>query len=339
MAITRAYDVPLREITTFRMGGVAKEAVTVETESDLAELFASIPEGRKWFMLGGGSNIVFPDGDFEPLLIRFAPKGISISETDEGIFVTAGAGVVWDELVALTVENGISGLEALSAIPGSVGATPVQNVGAYGAEIKDTLVSVRAFDVREKQFVTLTNAECGFSYRDSVFKREGKGRHIITEVTFKLSRTKPAVPNYAGVSEYFAERGISEPTLRQIREAIIFIRSNKLPDPKEIASVGSFFKNPIVPKEQADALKLAHPKLAVFPVSETLSKVGAGSLIDQLGWKGKSFGTISVYKNNALVLVNEGGATREELAAAVCEIQAAVLEKYGIAIESEPELV
>ena len=172
-----------------------------------------------------------------------------------------------------------------------------------------------------------------------MFKHQGKGRYILTEVTFGLSRARPKVPNYAGVADYFASRHISAPSLAEIREAIISIRANKLPDPKQTASVGSFFKNPIIQKEQADALKLAYPMLAVFPVDGTYSKVGAGSLIDALGWKGKNFGPVSIYKNNALVLVNEGGATREHLSQTVSEIVSAVREKYDITLEPEPELI
>ena len=339
MAITRAYGVPLSKLSTFRIGGAAREVATVETEADLAELFAGMKEGDKWFVLGGGSNVVFPDGECDAVFIRFAPKGMRIEETDAGILVTAGAGVGWDEFVAYTVGQELSGIEALSAIPGTVGATPIQNVGAYGTEVSRTIASLRAFDVQTNHVVSFANAECAFAYRDSMFKHEGKGRYIITEVTFKLSKAAPIVPDYPGVADYFARRGIAAPGLAQIREAITAIRASKLPDPKDIASVGSFFKNPIVKKETADALKAAHPKLAVFSVNETLSKVGAGSLIDCLGWKGKSFGPISIYENNALVLVNTGGATRSDLAHAVSQIVAAVHEKYDVMLEAEPELI
>ena len=339
MAVTRDYGVPLAQLGTFRMGGTAREVATVETGADLADLFSSLPEGEPWFVLGGGSNIVFPDGDFDPLVIRFAPKAVHTEAADGGVLVTAGAGIVWDDLVAFAVEAGLSGIEALSAIPGTVGATPVQNVGAYGTDVSATIAAVRAFDAQTKQFLTFKNAECSFAYRDSMFKHGGKGRYIITEVTFRLSHAAPAAPDYPGVADYFAQQGITAPTLAQIREAIISIRGTKLPDPKDIASVGSFFKNPIVPKALAEALKAQHPRLAVFPVSDAESKMGAGSLIDRLGWKGKSFGAIGIYGGNALVLVNHGGATRSDLAEAVEQITAAVRERYGITLEPEPELL
>lgn len=340
MAIRIEHDVPLSEITTFRMGGAAKEVATVETESDLKELFAVLPEGRKWFVLGGGSNVVFPDADCETLIVRLDFKEIrTLPSTEETVTLSMGAGASWDSVVAYAVENGLSGIEALSAIPGTAGATPVQNVGAYGAEISEVLVSLRAYDIQKKEFVTFSNADCRFGYRDSIFKHEGKGRYVISEIMLALSTESPNVPQYPGVADYFAERGITRATLADIRNAIIAIRTKKLPDPKDVASVGSFFKNPFVPIQEARALKEAHPALAVFPISETTAKIGAGSLIDGLGFKGRQFGNISVYKNNALVLVNEGGATRRELIEVVATIVTAVQDTYGIRIEPEPEIL
>ena len=314
MAITRAYDVALSSISTFRLGGKAAELAIVETKEDLAELFQTIPEDRKWFVLGGGSNVVFPDGDCNILLIQFAPQPIRFEKkSDMDTYLIAPAGAVWDTVVAEAVARGLSGIEALSAIPGSVGATPIQNVGAYGVEISDVLESVNAFDTETKTHVTFSKDACRFGYRDSVFKHAAKGRYIITEVTYVLSSDEPNVPQYPGVADYLAEHDITRASLADIRNAIIAIRSNKLPDPRTIASVGSFFKNPFVPVALAVQLKAEYPNLAVFPINESLSKVGAGSLIDIAGLKGKCFGAISIYKNNALVLVNEGGATRDEL--------------------------
>lgn len=339
MAIRIEHNIPLSSICTFRMGGNANEVVTLETEADIAAFF-SLGSLKKWFMLGGGSNIVFPDGDCETTIVRLAPGEIRIvSEDGDSVSLAAPAGNNWDQFVGYAVDRGLSGIEALSAIPGTVGATPIQNVGAYGSEVKDTIETVKVFDTTEQVFKTFSNEECRFSYRDSVFKHEGKNRYVVTEVVFRLKRAAGEAPRYPGVAEYFAEHGISAPTLADIRTAITAIRAKKLPDPKEIASVGSFFKNPIVEKTLAEKLKAEYPTLAVFPVSDTHSKVGAGSLIDTMGWKGKSFGRISTYKYNALVLVNEGGATRADLESAVAEIISAVKEKYGITLELEPELV
>lgn len=340
MAIKVQHNVSLADISTFRMGGMATEVATVESEQDVADLFTTLAPERAWFVLGGGSNVVFPDTECTALVVRLGWTDMHVvSEDTETVTVFASAGTDWDAFVEYTVAHGWSGIEALSAIPGSVGATPIQNVGAYGSEVKDTILSVRAFDTVTKQYVEFSNAECRFAYRDSMFKQEGKGRYIVTSVTFVLRRAAPTAPRYPGVSEYFTQRGITTPTLTDIRAAIVAIRAGKLPDPKHIASVGSFFKNPIIPKEQADTLKEKHPTLAVFPVSETLSKVGAGSLIDTMGWKGKSFGTISIYKNNALVLVNEGGATQTELEKVVGAIIFAVQETFGITLEPEPEII
>ena len=340
MSIKRENGVRLADICTFRIGGMAREVVTVETEDDLKELFTHIPQGQKWFLLGGGSNIVFPDGDSDTLIIRLGMHGIRLSENGD---ISIGAAENWDDVVSFAVENGLSGIEALSFIPGTAGATPVQNVGAYGTEIGDTLVSLRAFDTEAKEFVMFSNQDCKFAYRDSIFKhayaKNGMRRYIITEITLALSRELPDVPQYPGVAEYFAEKDISRPALKNIREAIISIRTKKLPDPREVASVGSFFKNSFIPAEQAQKLKDQYPTLAVFPAGDTHSKVGTGSLIDTLGWKGKRIGNFSLYNGNAMVIVNEGGGTRKELTDVVAMIHDAVLEKYGISIEPEPELL
>lgn len=339
MSINRAFGVPLSDITTFRMGGNAREVVTLDTESDIEAFFANLSPNEKWFMLGGGSNVVFPDGDCDVTLVKLAPLEIKTEENGDDVLLSIPAGNNWDDVVAFAVSKGFSGIEALSAIPGTTGATPIQNVGAYGAEIADVLVSLRAYDTKENRFVVFSNSDCRFGYRDSIFKHEGKGRYIITEITLCLSKDLPNVPQYLGVADYLAKHDIRAASLLDIRKAIISIRANKLPDPKEIASVGSFFKNAFVPKEQAEKLKAEFPTLAVFPVDEKISKVGAGSLIDTLGMKGKRFGNLSVYKGNALVLVNEGRATRAELTELVSKIIADVQNKFGITLETEPELL
>lgn len=340
MAITREYGVPLASLSTFRMGGTAREMATVETEADLKELFDTMKEGTRWIVIGGGSNVLFPDGEAPVLVIRLGFSKMRAEEVDrDTVLLSAEAGAPWDDVVAYAVDNGLSGIEALSLIPGSAGATPVQNVGAYGTEISDVLASLRAFDTKTREFVTFSSRECGFGYRDSIFKREGKGRYVITEITLALSRSGPNVPQYPGVAEYLAVRDISSPSLSDIRNAIISIRTKKLPDPKEVASVGSFFKNAFVPKMEAEALKKKYPALAVFPAGDATSKVSTGSLIDALGWKGKRIGSFSLYHGNAMVVVHEGGGTRAELKTLVGSIQEAVKEKYGISIEPEPEML
>ena len=340
MAIIHKKSVALSTLSTFRMGGIAHDVVSLENEFDVAEFFKTLPLDAKYFVLGGGSNIVFPDGDCDVCIVQYLSKNIQLNEKENNMVeVVVDAGMSWDEFVAFTVQHGLAGVEALSAIPGAVGATPVQNVGAYGCEIKDTLVSLRAYNIFDNKYELITNTDCKFGYRDSIFKHSEKGKYIITQITFLLSKDTPKIPQYAGVMEYFAKKGITQPTLAQIRDAIIEIRSSKLPDPRLIASVGSFFKNPIVSFEKGTQLKNDFPKLAVFPVDNEYTKIGAGSLIDGLGWKGKNFGTISIYEGNALVLVNNGNATRIELMNVVSQIISEVKNKYDVVIETEPELL
>lgn len=320
------------------MGGVADFFAEITTEDELVVALAEAnSRGLAVTVLGGGSNTLIKDEGVRGLVLRIAIQGSTVVSDDENTaLVTFGAGVAWDSTVEFTVSKNLSGLEALSAIPGSVGGTPVQNVGAYGQEVKNVIESVRVYDREQEKFVQLSNEECKFTYRDSIFKHEGKNRYIITAVTFKLSHGAPTAPNYPGVSAYFTERNITKPTLIQIREAIIEIRKRKLPDPREIASVGSFFKNPFVTPEKAEALKEKFPKAVLFPTGNNQVKVGAGWLIDTLGWKGKEFGNLMLYPYNALVIVNKGGATYGELMELVQKIQVAIHDEFGIEIEPEP---
>jgi UDP-N-acetylmuramate dehydrogenase len=288
--------------------------------------------------LGGGSNLVFPDGVLDVLALRIELLGFTIvDENDEYADVEIGAGENWDSIVARAVEMGLSGIEAMSAIPGTAGATPVQNVGAYGQEIKDTLLSVRVFGTHDFSLKTLSNAECKFAYRDSIFKSEQKGKYIITSITLRLSKKPPLMPNYKGVKEFFGQ--IENPTLAQIRDAIIAIRKVKLPDPKETPNVGSFFENPIVEKSVADELKNIYPSMPSFDVGDGNVKIPAGWLIENAGLKGKDFGMISTYANNALVLVNNGQATRADIERVRDEIIKTVFDKFGITLEQEPEMI
>ncbi|MBP6884196.1 MAG: UDP-N-acetylmuramate dehydrogenase [Candidatus Pacebacteria bacterium] len=339
MPIRSVQNIPLSSLSTFRMGGIAKRVLYIESEEDLNLYFNEKPENEKWFLLGGGSNVVFPDGDCDTTILKLHFGKVEIDQRGDKVFLIADGGANWDEVVSIAVSQGLSGIEALSAIPGTVGATPVQNVGAYGTETMDVLESLRAYDVIEKKFVTFSNQECEFTYRDSIFKRGGKGRYIITQVTYLLSADEPDVPQYPGVAEYFVSKNIVRPTLQEIRDAIISIRAKKLPDPKEIASVGSFFKNSIVSKEVAGKLLEKFPTMKIFPAENDTMKVPSGWIIEQAGFKGKCFGNLSVYSGNALVIVNEGGATRRELQELIEKIQGEVEEKFGIKIEPEPELL
>jgi UDP-N-acetylmuramate dehydrogenase len=332
-------NIPLHLYTTFRMGGEAQYFFSVTSEEELIEAlsFAEKKSLSVW-ILGGGSNILIPDEKkIQAVVIKIAITGFDvITDTKDGAEIKVGAGEVWDGVVGKTVSMGLAGLEALSAIPGTVGGTPVQNVGAYGQEVKNVIKSVRVYDRIEKQFREFSNEECQFAYRDSIFKHEGKDRYVITVVTFSLSKSEPIVPQYPGVTAYFEKENIHNPTLEEIRKAIIAIRARKLPDPKEIASVGSFFKNPIVSKEKGEEVKALYHNAVIFPVGEDKAKIGAGWLIETLGFKGAVFGNLGFYEHNALVVVNHGGATHGELVELIAMVQNAAKEKFGITLEPEP---
>jgi len=333
--------VDIRGYCTLKVGGQFRYLIHITNALQLGEAYAFAQEKKlPIFVLGGGSNIVFQDGMLEKVVLKIEFSDFEIlEETDSYIDIKSGAGEIWDTFVKRVVDMGLSGIEALSAIPGTVGATPVQNVGAYGQEVKDTILTTEVFDVENEVTKVLSNADCKFAYRDSIFKNEAKGKYIITAVTFRLLKQMPTTPNYPGAKKYFDEKGISKPTLVQIREAITEIRRTKLPNPKEIPNVGSFFKNPIVLKEIAQKLQEANPNVTLFPVDELHTKVPAGWLIENAGLKDKNFGPLSTYQHNALVLVNNGSATFADVLKVKDEIIQTVFEKFGIRLEMEPEVV
>lgn len=328
-------DIPLAPLTTFRLGPAARYLIEVNSKEELPEAFDFIREkGLPFFILGGGSNTIFTIPDrFDGVILKISISGFEIM----GTMVRVGAGEDWDNVVERCVSQGLSGIEAMSAIPGSAGATPIQNVGAYGREIVDVLESVEVYDYLDNAFKTLTPAECHFTYRDSIFRHEK--RYVITGITIKLSLDKPAIPDYPGVKAYLDAHHITDPSLKDIRSAIIEIRKTKLPDPKDVPSVGSFFKNPFVSKEAAEKLRAEYENPMVFEQEDGRYKVGAGWLIDMLGFKGRSFGTISVYPHNALVLTNAGGVTYAELKEVMAFIQKQVHDRFGIDLEPEPTFV
>ncbi len=334
-------NVDIKEYCTLRVGGQFRYFVELNDPQDLPLLYEFAKEKNlPVFILGGGSNLVFPDGILNTVAARIQFCGLEIlSDTDTHVDLRVGAGESWDYIVENTVEANLCGIEAMSAIPGTIGATPVQNVGAYGQEIKDVLQSVDVFDTSDRAFKTLTNEECHFSYRNSIFKSDAKGRYVIVAVTIRLEKRAPYIPNYPGVKKYFLEQNINNPTIQEIRQAIIEIRKNKLPDPKDIPSVGSFFKNSIVSNDIAKNLKNEYPEMVLFPLNEKETKVPSGFLIEKAGLKGHNFGTISSYPHNAMVLVNNGGATRADVESTRDEIVKIIYEKFGITLETEPEFV
>jgi UDP-N-acetylmuramate dehydrogenase len=340
------------------MGGTAKHFVSVRTKEELLQAIVSAKKQELPFhILGKGTNTVFHHHEVNKFIIKNEIMGIEIIDSEDAnntndsfILIKIGAGVHWDDVVAFAVEHNLSGIEALSAIPGSAGATPVQNVGAYGQEIKNRLVEVEALDTEALQksdpFIILSNSECEFSYRDSIFKKpENKNRYIITSITLKLSKTLPQIPNYPGVKEYFIEHNLDteNPTLSDIRNAIIHIRKSKLPDPSIVPNCGSFFKNAIVCKEHFDAIQKSYPTIPHFDVGhhggKDLIKIPTGWLLEQAGFKDKPFGNFKTHDKNAVVMTHIGDGTLDELKETVQTIQNKIKEMFGVEIEMEVNVV
>jgi UDP-N-acetylmuramate dehydrogenase len=289
-------------------------------------------------ILGGGSNVLFTK-DFDGLVIKNSLKGIEVVlDAQDYVLVKVNAGEVWHNFVIWSIEHNYAGIENLSLIPGLVGASPMQNIGAYGAEIKDVCESVEAVELSTGQSFVFSNSDCEFGYRESVFKRKLKDRFLITAVTFKLNKTPRFNINYGDIKNTLSEMNVYELSLKAVSDAVIRIRSAKLPDPKMIGNAGSFFKNPLVKKELVEDLSLRYPLMPNYP-QENGVKVPAGWLIEQCGWKGKVVGNTGSHKSQALVLVNYGNATGNEVYNLALEIKQSVKEKFGIDIEPEVNLV
>ena len=327
----------LKPFNTFRLDGVARYMADIATEEDIAEAYEfAKAHGVPIVVLGGGSNVIFKGGDLEVLVARVVIPGISIvGETEEHADVFIGAGENWDGVVEWAVSHNLSGVEAMSGIPGTAGATPIQNVGAYGQEIKDTLVSLRAYDTADGKFKKFSNKECELSYRDSIFRRE-RGRYVISGITLRLSKLSPGVPSYPGVNKQLSKSGIKNPGLKEIREIIIKIRASNLPDPRVVASVGCFFKNPFVSKKHLETIKEKYPNIVAYPAGEDRYKLAAGWMVEELGFRGKEFGNLACHSGNSLVIVNKGGATHKELKVLVAHIIERVEEAFSVTLEMEP---
>jgi UDP-N-acetylmuramate dehydrogenase len=328
----------LKNDNTLHLDAVTDWYSAPSTEGELLDLL-SVEEFRNMNRLvtGSGSNILFK-GDFNGIVIHPAMNDITIEKNDDQfVYLRVGAGVDWDYFVSYTVDRGWGGIENLSLIPGCVGASPVQNIGAYGAEAADSIVSVTYLDIETLQICELEAADCDFGYRDSIFKRELKGRAIITKVLFKLSKYPLINANYADLNDELSK--IDNPTIGDVREIVCKIRESKLPDPNVVGNAGSFFKNPVIPAQQASAIKEENPSLKIFPAGEGLSKVPAAWLIDQCGFKGIRKGSVGVHENQALVLLAFEGAKGKELLDLADEIRAAVKERFNIDIEPEVNII
>jgi UDP-N-acetylmuramate dehydrogenase len=334
------YDVELRRLNTFGVAARARAYLPVRAPAELAAVraeptLAALPR----LVLGGGSNILLTR-DFPGLVLHMLNRGIEVAGADADFsYVRAAAGENWHEFVQWTLAHGLPGLENLSLIPGSVGAAPIQNIGAYGVEVGGLIRAVRAYDWQRGALIELSGAECGFGYRDSVFKRDLRERAVIVEVEFALPRAWRPECRYAELAAELAARGHAVPAARQVADAVIAIRRRKLPDPTELGNAGSFFKNPVVPAVQFEALAARFPGLISFPQAGGARKLAAGWLIEQCGWKGKTVGAAGVYEKQALVLVNRGGARGAEIAALAARIRADVLQRFGVVLEPEPVLI
>ena len=330
---------PLKKYNTFGISAYAKEFVSVSSTAELAGVLKE-NKGKELFILGGGSNMLLTQ-DIDAIVIHINLKGKeTISKDESYAYVKAMAGENWHEFVLFCIDNNYGGLENLSLIPGNVGTTPIQNIGAYGTEIKDTFVSCEAMDIATQQMVTFTKEECRFAYRESIFKGELKGKYIITSVTFRLTTNNHKInTSYGDIAAELTKNGISVPTIKDVSNAVTAIRQSKLPNPAELGNSGSFFKNPIITAEEFKKVQLQHPQMPHYVVSDTEVKVPAGWLIEQSGFKGKRFGDAGVHKNQALVLVNYGNATGKELLDLSKKIQKTVYANYGINIEAEVNII
>jgi UDP-N-acetylmuramate dehydrogenase len=331
-------DIPLKNYTTMRLGGNARFMVEVHTPEDIAEVCRNAhAHNLPIFILGGGSNVIVRDAGFNGIIIRNRIPGFEIIEDQAShTILKIGAGENWDETVKKTVDLHLSGIEAMSAIPGTAGAAPVQNVGAYGQEVADTLVSLEAYDIHEGRLVSLSSEDCGFSYRHSIFRGDSAGRYAIISITLKLYKSVPQPPFYKAVQEYFDTHGITIFTSQAVRDAVITIRTDKLPDPALTPNTGSFFKNAIIEDWQLNDLRKEYPDIPTYDMPDGRFKVPTGWLIEQTGLKGKTLHGMRVHDKNALVLINESAKNYADLASARDEIMGAVRDQFHITIEQEP---
>jgi UDP-N-acetylmuramate dehydrogenase len=331
-------NIPLKSLNTFGHDYKAEYFVYIKSETEAVQLAREGAFRRKpLLVLGGGSNLLFIS-DFNGIILHPVIEGIYLEEESTfDVIVSAGAGVNWDHLTDWAVARGFGGLENLSLIPGTVGAAPVQNIGAYGVEVKDSVLKVRAVEIKKGTLREFSREECSFGYRNSIFKGSLRGRYLITRVVFRLQKRPELFLDY-GTLKQEAEK-IGPLSLRSVRQAVINIRTSKLPDPGKIGNAGSFFKNPVITKSTAGLLSAQYPSIPLYDDSSGRKKVSAGWLIEQCGWKGRRVGDAGVHEKQALVLVNHGNATGREILDLSEQIRHSVNEKFGIMLEREVEVV
>ena len=338
MKITR--NSSLASLNTFGIDCIAEKLIKVETKEDLQQLYDDktllVPDQ---LILGGGSNILFTKPTLKQVVL-IEILGINTLDSDsKSTLVRSGAGEIWDYLVQNAIANNLGGIENLSIIPGKVGAAPIQNIGAYGADLAEVFESLSALDLSTGKFVQFNSGDCNFQYRNSFFKSEGKGRYIITHVTLKLNKNHQVNISYGAIKNTLEEMGSPPLNFANVREAVIRIRTSKLPDPSVIGNAGSFFKNPVVKKSYYESLKMNHSEIPAYSQEEEMVKIPAAWLIEKCGWKGKRFGNAGVHKKQALVLVNYGNATGKEVYDLAKDIQISVNNEFGIMLEPEVNIV
>ena len=332
-------NVSLKNFNTFGIEVFARYFVEINHEDELVELFMD----PQWLqterlILGGGSNMLFKT-DFGGLVIRINIRGIEHRINHNEVFVEAGGGEVWNDLVNFCVASEYAGLKNLSLIPGSVGASPIQNIGAYGVELKDVFYSCNAFEIATGAIKTFSKHDCRFGYRDSIFKTELKEQYIITSVKFLLSLVPDVKLHYGAIQDELAKRNITSPTIKDVSQVVSHIRVSKLPDPSTIGNAGSFFKNPVITAEEFNKVHTAFPEVVHYPAGDGFTKLAAGWLIEQCGWKGKVGGHTGTWHNQALVLVNHGGATGQEVYSLSSQIIDSVYTKFGVMLEREVNII
>jgi UDP-N-acetylmuramate dehydrogenase len=332
-------NISLKPFNTFGVAVSSNFFAEIFNESDLKGLLGQeIIKQQKLLVLGGGSNLLFTR-NFDGLVLKISITGISAVTRNEEVLVTAGAGVVWNDLVNYCVNSGFAGIENLSLIPGTVGASPIQNIGAYGVELKDVFHSCKAYEIASGEERVFNFDDCKFDYRDSVFKNELKDQYIITAVTFKLSTNAGINTQYGAIQAELLSRNIASPTIADISKVVSDIRVSKLPDPSTIGNAGSFFKNPIIERPAFEQLLAKFPDVVNYPAPGNKIKLAAGWLIEQSGFKGKVVGQTGTWKNQALVLVNHGSATGQEVYAFSEEIIKTVYAKFGVRLEREVNIL
>jgi len=330
--------VNLESYNTFRIGVITEYLIPIKKEEELEEAFRFIGTRNKpYFVLGGGSNVLFT-GNYPGIILLMEIKGLITTETPDFYLVKAGAGEKWQDLVEYCLQHQIPGLENLSLIPGTVGAAPVQNIGAYGVELKDHFSQLRAYEISSGTFKWISREECQFGYRSSVFKTVKKGEYIITEVEFQFPKKALLQLHYGQIKEELEKESIWEPRIQDISRVVSRIRVEKLPDPKTIGNAGSFFKNPLVDKPTLDKILVDYPDLVYFPAGEEY-KLAAGWMIEKCGWKGKGNDKVGTWKNQALVLVNKGGADGKDILDFSRTIIDSVFSRFGVRLEPEVNIV